>query len=83
MKDAFSVASNDKENAKAYKILGLDGDTLSVNGSQVGVLEERDEVGLSSLLEGHHGGGLETEVRLRRSQYTQPWRSTAQRINGP
>jgi len=27
-------------------VLGLDGNTLGVNGSQVGVLEERDEVSL-------------------------------------
>ena len=47
-----------------YKVLGLDGHTLSVNGGQVGVLEEGDEVGLSSLLKGHDGGGLEAEVRL-------------------
>ena len=38
-----------------YKILGLDGDTLGVDGSQVGVLEEGDEVRLCSLLEGHDG----------------------------
>lgn len=30
-------------------VLGLDGDTLSVNGSQVGVFEERDEVGLQRI----------------------------------
>jgi hypothetical protein len=35
-----------------------------VDGGKVGVLEEGDEVGLSSLLEGHDGGGLETEVGL-------------------
>ena len=49
---------------EAYKVLGLDGDTLGVDGGQVGVLEERDKVRLGSLLEGHDGGGLETEVRL-------------------
>lgn len=47
-----------------YQVLGLDGDTLSVDGGQVGVLEEGDEVGLSSLLKGHHSGGLETKIRL-------------------
>ena len=43
---------------------GLDGDTLGVDGSQVGVLEERDEVGLGRLLEGHDGARLEAEVGL-------------------
>ncbi len=46
------------------QILGLDGHTLSVDGSQVGVLEEGDEVSLGSLLEGHDGGGLEAEIGL-------------------
>ena len=35
-----------------------------MNGAEVGVLEETDEVGLSCLLEGEHGGGLESEVVL-------------------
>ena len=42
----------------------IHGDTLSVDGSQVGVLEERDEVGLGSFLKGHDSGGLETEIGL-------------------
>jgi histone H3 len=43
---------------------GLDGDTLGVDGAQVGILEEGDEVGLDGLLEGTDGGRLEAEVRL-------------------
>ena len=38
------------------EIFGLDGDTLGVDGGQVGVLEERDEVCLGSFLERHDGG---------------------------
>ena len=45
-------------------VLGLDGDTLGVDGAQVGVFEERDEVGLNGLLESTDGGRLETQVRL-------------------
>ena len=48
-----------------YEILGLDGDTLGMDGGEVGVLEERDEVSLSRLLERHDGRGLEAEIRLR------------------
>ena len=48
-----------------YQVLGLDGDALGVDGSQVGVFEEGDEVSLSSLLQRHHSGGLETEIRLQ------------------
>ena len=47
------------------EVLGLDGHTLSVDGSEVGVLEEGDEVSLSGLLEGHDGGRLEAEVSLQ------------------
>ena len=32
-------------------VLGHDGDTLGVDGAQVGVLEQTDQVGLASLLE--------------------------------
>jgi len=45
-------------------VLGHDGDTLGVDGAQVGVLEESDQVGLAGLLEGHDGGALESEVGL-------------------
>lgn len=35
-----------------------------MDGAQVGVLEERDEVGLDGLLKSADGGRLEAEVRL-------------------
>ena len=41
-----------------------DGDTLGVDGAQVGVLEERDEVSLNGLLESTDGRALEAEVAL-------------------
>ena len=42
----------------------MDGDTLGMDGAQVGVLEERDEVGLNGLLKSTDGGRLEAEVGL-------------------
>ena len=45
-------------------VLGHDGDTLGVDGAQVGVLKETNKVSLRGLLEGHDGRGLETEVSL-------------------
>jgi len=45
-------------------VLGHDSNTLSVDGSQVGVLEETNEVSFSSLLEGHNGARLESEIGL-------------------
>jgi histone H3 len=45
-------------------ILLHDGDTLGVDGAQVGVLEETDQVSLRGLLEGSDGGSLEAEISL-------------------
>ena len=45
-------------------VLGHDGDTLGVDGAQVGVLKETDKVSLRGLLEGHDSAGLETQVSL-------------------
>jgi len=42
----------------------LDGNTLGVDGAQVGILEEGDEVSLDGLLESTDGGRLETQVGL-------------------
>ena len=36
-------------------VSGHDGDSLGVDGAQVGVFEEGDEVSFSSLLESKHG----------------------------
>lgn len=52
------------ETAGQLDVLGLDGDTLGVDGAQVGVLEERDEVSLNGLLESTDGRGLEAEIGL-------------------
>ena len=45
-------------------VLGHDGHPLGVDGAEVGVLEQADEVGLRSLLESHDGRRLEAEVGL-------------------
>ena len=45
-------------------VLGHDGHPLGVDGAQVGVLEQANQVGLAGLLEGHHGGALEPQVGL-------------------
>jgi len=42
----------------------LDSDTLGMDGAQVGILEEGDEVRLNRLLEGTDGRRLEAEIRL-------------------
>ena len=45
-------------------VLGHDGDSLGVDGAQVGVFEKSNHVSLGGLLEGEHGGGLESQVGL-------------------
>ena len=45
-------------------VFGHDGDTLGVDGAQVGVFEETNEVSLGSFLKSHHGRGLEAKVSL-------------------
>lgn len=43
-------------------VLGHDGDALGVDGAQVGVFEEANQVCLAGFLERHHGGALETQI---------------------
>ena len=45
-------------------ILGHDGNTLGVNGGQVGIFEKTNKVCLSSLLEGKNSARLESEISL-------------------
>ena len=45
-------------------VLGHDGNSLSVDGAEVGVFEKTNHVGLRGFLEGEDGGGLESKVVL-------------------
>ena len=60
--DSVEVVSNACGGVRSRRL--TDGDTLGVDGAQVGVLEEGDEVRLDRLLEGADGGRLEAEVGL-------------------
>lgn len=55
------------DSAGELHVLGHDGHTFGVDGAEVGVFEETDQVGLSGFLEGEDGRGLETEVVLELS----------------
>ena len=46
-------------------ILGHDGDTLGVDGTQVGVFEQTNGVCLTSLLKSHDSRGLESKISLK------------------
>ena len=50
--------------ASKLDVLWHDGDTLGVDGAQVGVFEEADQVSLGGFLKGHDSRGLEAEVSL-------------------
>jgi len=52
------------DSAGELEVLGHDGNSLGVDGAEVGVLEETNEVGLGGFLEGEDSGGLESEVVL-------------------
>ena len=60
----MSLSTLSTNTASQLDVLRHDGDTLGVDGAEVGVLEESDEVGLGSLLEGHDGARLEAEIGL-------------------
>ncbi|KAK6728828.1 hypothetical protein RB195_006095 [Necator americanus] len=62
--DMIASGTLSTDTASKLDVLGHDGDTLGVDGAQVGVLEETDEVSLGGLLESHHGGRLEAKVGL-------------------
>ena len=60
-KDLCSLSS---DSSGQLDVLWHDGDSLGVDGAQVGVFEEADQVGLRGLLQGTDGGRLEAQVRL-------------------
>ena len=60
--EKLSTLSTDT--AGKLDVLGHDSDTLGVDGTQVGVLEEANQVSLTGLLEGHDSRALEPQVSL-------------------
>jgi hypothetical protein len=64
VQEVRSLTALTTETTSKLDVLGLDGDTLGVDGAQVGVFEERDEVSLDGLLKSTDGGRLEAEIRL-------------------
>jgi len=58
------LAALSADAAGELDVLGHDGYPLGVDGAEVGVLEEGDEVRLGGLLERDDGGSLESKVVL-------------------
>ena len=63
-KRAEDLGTLSADTAGQLDVLGHDGDTLGVDGAQVGVLEETHQVSLAGLLQSHDGGRLEAQVGL-------------------
>ena len=61
---SIGLSSLSSDSPGQLDVLGHDGDSLGVDGAQVGVLKQTDEVSLASLLQSHDGRGLEPEVSL-------------------
>jgi histone H3 len=59
-----SSGSLSSDSSGELHVLWHDGNSLGVDGAQVGVLEKTNHVGLGGFLEGKDGRGLESEVRL-------------------
>ena len=62
--DTCNLGALATDAAGELDVLGHDGDALGVDGAQVGVLEEPDEVRLGRLLQREDGVRLEAQVRL-------------------
>ena len=52
------------DTASQLNVLRHDGNTLGVDGAQIGVLEETNEVRLRSFLKSHDCRALETQISL-------------------
>ena len=59
-----SLSSLSSDATRQLDVLGHDGHSLGVDGAQVGVLEQADQVSLGGLLKSHNGRRLEAEVGL-------------------
>ena len=58
------LSSLSSDSSGQLDVLGHDGDSLGVDGAQVGVLEEPNKVSLTCLLESHDSRWLEPQISL-------------------
>ena len=65
MKAVAVLSAFTTDAAGELDVLWHDGDSLCVDGAQVGVFEKTHQVSLAGLLKGHHGRALEAQVRLK------------------
>ena len=63
-RNAARLGALSADAAGQLNVLGHDGDSLGVDGAQVGVFEETDQVGLAGFLQSHDGRALEAQIGL-------------------
>ena len=61
---ANHLCSLSADSAGQLNVLGHDGDALGMDGAQVGVFKETNEISLASLLKSHHSRALEAQIGL-------------------
>ena len=52
------------DTASQLNVFGHDGDTLGVDGAEVSVLKQTNQISLAGLLKGHDGRALESQIGL-------------------
>ena len=62
--DTSGLSTLATDAARQLDILGHDGHTLGVDGAQVGVFKQTNQVGLAGLLQGHDCAALEAKIGL-------------------
>ena len=84
--DSNILSSLSSDSSGKLDVLGHDGDPLGVDGAQVGVLEETDQVSLAGLLERHDSRRLEPQISLEVlgnfSHQTLEWQFSDEELSG-
>jgi hypothetical protein len=60
----LALRSLSSDSASQSHVLWLDGDSLGMQGAQIGVFQQGDQVSFRSFLEGEDSGSLESEITL-------------------
>ena len=82
----MKLSSLSSDSSGQLDVLGHDGDSLGMDGTQVGVFKKTNKVSLTSLLECHDSRGLESKVSLEVlgnfSHQTLEWKFSDEELSG-
>jgi len=62
--EGHSLSTFSSDSASQLDVFWHNGDSLGVDGTQVGVFKKTNQVGFAGFLEGHDGRALETKISL-------------------